>query len=60
MLGFWRTTDVVEDLPEEGTSTVKIAVILFGTAAVIYSGAMLLKHFHPIFDDIHDSDSEED
>ena len=43
---------------DDGISSTRLFIILFGSAAVLYSGAILLKHIYPIFDDIHDSDSE--
>lgn len=42
-----------------GISTVKLAVILFGSAAVIYTTSLLWSSMHQTFDDLHDSDKED-
>ena len=54
--GFGKSSKIVES----SNSTTKLFVILFGTAAVLFSFSMVLDKFYPIFDDLHDSEDSDD
>lgn len=45
---------------DNNPTTLRLFVILGGTAAILYGISQVLKQFYPIFDDLHDSEESEE